>query len=85
MEMSDNKHLVKSKQRVADHGEVFTPSWMVKDMLDLVKNESERIDARVLEPAAVKARFCKRFCDANSQPAKHDTEKTYSNETTMRC
>ena len=30
--------LVKSKQRVADHGEVFTPAWMVEDMLDLVKN-----------------------------------------------
>ncbi|NBY60810.1 MAG: SAM-dependent DNA methyltransferase, partial [Actinobacteria bacterium] len=38
--------LVKSKQRVADHGEVFTPSWMVEDMLNLVKDESERIDSR---------------------------------------
>ena len=28
------ENLVKSKQRVADHGEVFTPSWMVEDMLD---------------------------------------------------
>jgi hypothetical protein len=28
--------LVKSKQRVADHGEVFTPAWMVEAMLDLV-------------------------------------------------
>jgi hypothetical protein len=43
--------LVKSKQRVADHGEVFTPGWMVEHMLDLVKAESERIDSRVLEPA----------------------------------
>ena len=43
--------LVKSKQRVADHGEVFTPSWMVEDMLNLVKDESERIDSRFLEPA----------------------------------
>lgn len=42
---------VKSKQRVADHGEVFTPSWMVEAMLDLVKGETERIDARFLEPA----------------------------------
>lgn len=49
--MSDQPKLVKSKQRVADHGEVFTPEWMVNDMLDLVKDESERIDARVLEPA----------------------------------
>ena len=36
--------LVKSKQRVADHGEVFTPAWMVEAMLDLVKAETERID-----------------------------------------
>ncbi|HRH18259.1 MAG TPA: hypothetical protein PKV17_08400 [Aquabacterium sp.] len=41
--------LVKSKQRVVDHGEVFTPSWMVEAMLDLVKDETERIDARFLE------------------------------------
>ena len=32
--------LVKSKQRVADHGEVFTPAWMVEAMLDLVKHEN---------------------------------------------
>ena len=32
--------LVRSKQRVADHGEVFTPAWMVEAMLDLVKSES---------------------------------------------
>ncbi len=38
--------LVKSKQRVADHGEVFTPPWMVEAMLDLVKGETERIDSR---------------------------------------
>ena len=43
--------LVKSKQRVADHGEVFTPAWMVEAMLDLVKDETERIDSRFLEPA----------------------------------
>ncbi len=44
---------VRSKQRVADHGEVFTPDWMVKAMLDLVKDETERIDSRFLEPACV--------------------------------
>lgn len=32
--------LVRSKKRVADHGEVFTPSWLVDDMLDLVKGET---------------------------------------------
>ncbi len=48
---------VKSKQRVADHGEVFTPPWMVEAMLDLVKDETERIDARFLEPACGNGNF----------------------------
>lgn len=55
--MSKQVQLVKSKQRVVDHGEVFTPTWMVNDMLDLVKDESERIDARVLEPACGEGAF----------------------------
>jgi len=49
--------LVKSKQRVADHGEVFTPKWLVGAMLDLVKEESERIDSRFLEPACGSGNF----------------------------
>jgi hypothetical protein len=49
--------LVKSKQRVADHGEVFTPAWMVEAMLDLVRDETERIDARFLEPACGSGNF----------------------------
>jgi hypothetical protein len=44
-------NLIKSKRRVADHGEVFTPRWLVENMLDLVKGETERIDSRFLEPA----------------------------------
>ncbi len=50
-------NFVKSKQRVADHGEVFTPPWMVAAMLDLVKGETERIDARFLEPACGSGNF----------------------------
>jgi hypothetical protein len=49
--------LVKSKQRVADHGEVFTPGWMVDAMLDQVKQETERIDSRFLEPACGSGNF----------------------------
>jgi hypothetical protein len=49
--------LVKSKQRVADHGEVFTPEWMVEAMLDLVKGETERIDSRFLETACGSGNF----------------------------
>lgn len=50
---------MKSKQRMADHGEVFTPDWMVEAMLDLVKGETERIDARFLEPACGSGNFLK--------------------------
>jgi len=53
--------LVKSKQRVADHGEVFTPTWMVDAMLDLVKGETERIDSRFLEPACGSGNFLVRI------------------------
>lgn len=49
--------LVKSKQRVADHGEVFTPAWMVEAMLNLVKDETQRIDSRFLEPACGSGNF----------------------------
>ena len=48
---------VKSKQRVADHGEVFTAEREVNAMLDLVKTETERIDSRFLEPACGDGNF----------------------------
>jgi hypothetical protein len=48
---------IKSKQRVTDHGEVFTPAWLVEAMLDLVKDETERIDSRFLEPACGSGNF----------------------------
>lgn len=59
MSTDNESSLVKSRQRVADHGEVFTPSWMVDEMLDLVKNESERIDSRFLESACGAGNFLK--------------------------
>lgn len=48
---------VKSKQRVADRGEVFTAEREVNAMLDLVKQETERIDSRFLEPACGDGNF----------------------------
>ena len=51
------KSQVKSKQRVADHGEVFTAEREVKAMCDLVKSETERIDSRFLEPACGEGAF----------------------------
>ena len=54
---TSSEQLVKSRQRVADHGEVFTPKWLVDDMLDLVKDETARIDSRFLEPACGSGNF----------------------------
>jgi len=53
---SNNSHL-KSRQRVTDHGEVFTNQREVNAMLDLVKHETERIDSRFLEPACGNGNF----------------------------
>ncbi len=49
--------LIRTRKRVADHGEVFTPAWMVTAMLDLVKGETDRLDSRVLEPACGSGNF----------------------------
>jgi hypothetical protein len=48
---------VKSRKRVADHGEVFTNEREVNAMLDLVKHETERIESRFLEPACGNGNF----------------------------
>lgn len=48
---------IRSKERIADHGEVFTPTWMVESMLNLVQDETDRIDSRFLEPACGSGNF----------------------------
>lgn len=48
---------IKSSDRVRSHGEVLTAKREVEAMLDLVKNESERIDSRFLEPACGDGNF----------------------------
>lgn len=48
---------IKSKQRVQDHGEVYTNPREVNAMLDLVKHETERIESRFLEPACGNGNF----------------------------
>ena len=48
---------VKSKKRVTEYGEVFTSKREVNAMLDLVKQETERIDSRFLEPACGTGNF----------------------------
>jgi len=55
--MPNKDKQVKSKKRVADHGEVFTSEREVNAMLDLVKQETDRIDSRFLEPACGTGNF----------------------------
>lgn len=57
MSTSTQNMQVKSKERVNDHGEVFTSEREVNAMLDLVKQETERIDSRFLEPACGTGNF----------------------------
>jgi RNA processing factor Prp31 len=51
------KSIITSRKRVTDHGEVFTSEREVNAMLDLVKQETERIDSRFLEPACGDGNF----------------------------
>lgn len=59
MTTTTNSHSgqIKTKKRVSDHGEVFTAPAQVNAMLDLVKDQTERIDARFLEPACGNGNF----------------------------
>jgi hypothetical protein len=87
---SGSKSLVKSRQRVADHGEVFTPAWLVEDMLDLVKGESERIDARFLEPACGAGNFLvpvlrRKLATVHERFAKGDFEKCHHALLALMC
>jgi hypothetical protein len=56
-ETNNNQDQVKSRQRVAGYGEVYTAQREVNAMLDLVKQETERIDSRFLEPACGTGNF----------------------------
>jgi type I restriction-modification system DNA methylase subunit len=55
--MNKEEAQVISKDRVSNHGEVFTNKREVNAMLDLVKQETERIDSRFLEPACGTGNF----------------------------
>ena len=74
--------LVKSKQRVADHGEVFTPAHIVNDMIDLVADEAHRIESRFLEPACGSGNFLVPVLERKLATAKR---KYGSSEFEHRC
>lgn len=52
-----NFEQIKSKERVNNHGEVLTPDWLVKDMLDLLPKSVSNIEARYLETSAGEGAF----------------------------
>ena len=84
------ENLVKSRQRVSDHGEVFTPSWMVAEMLGLVQSETERIDSRFLEPACGSGNFLKnvllqKFQTVQSKFGKSEFEKKHNALFALMC
>jgi hypothetical protein len=89
-ELDYEENLVKSRQRVFDHGEVFTSSWMVEDMLDLVQSETERIDSRFLEPACGSGNFLKnvlsrKFQTVQNKYGKSDFEKQHNALFALMC
>ena len=57
LDSNETPRQIKSRRRVQDHGEVFTNPREVNAMLDLVKEETERIDSRFLEPACGDSNF----------------------------
>lgn len=82
--------LVKSRQRVFEHGEVFTPAWLVEAMLDLVMHETERIDSRFLEPACGSGNFLvpvlrRKLATVHHKYAKSDFEKRHHALFSLMC
>ncbi|MEI6680535.1 MAG: hypothetical protein WCL21_18145 [Mariniphaga sp.] len=69
---------IKSKKRVADHGEVFTSEREVNAMLDLVKQETERIESRFLEPACGDGNFLAEILRRKLAVVKSRYKKSFS-------
>ncbi len=74
---------IKSKARVIDHGEVFTPPEIVNGMLELLGTESDRIDARFLEPACGSGNFLvpvlrRKLATVTNRYGKSDFEKRHN-------
>ena len=72
--------LIRSSQRVADHGEVFTPPDIVNEMINLVRDEVIRIESRFLEPACGSGNFLTpvlehKFSNVDSRYGSSDFEK----------
>ena len=71
---------VKSRERVQQHGEVFTNEREVNAMLDLVKHETERIDSRFLEPACGDGNFLAEILRRKLQVCRNFVEQKKSTQ-----
>ena len=72
--------LIKSKERVRNHGEVFTPEWVVKNMCDLVRDDCENIHSKFLEPACGDGNFLVEILTRKLKNAKTIDDTLYALE-----
>ena len=70
---------IKSKERVAEHGEVFTNEREVNAMLDMVKQETERIESRFWSLPAEMATSLQKFLIENWLLSRNSTVKVLLN------
>jgi type I restriction-modification system DNA methylase subunit len=66
--------LIKSKARVRERGEVFTPSWLVKDMCDLIPQSEWTIESRFLEPSCGNGNFLVEILDRKLRLCKDEKQ-----------
>lgn len=72
-----NKKLIKSKERVQKHGEVFTPDWVVNLMLDQVKKQTDDIYATFLEPSAGEGAFLTAILERKLERVRRQFDKKF--------
>ncbi|HLR73865.1 MAG TPA: hypothetical protein VK077_01250 [Virgibacillus sp.] len=75
---TENGHLIKSKDRVQHHGEVFTPKWMVKQMLaePSIQSKLNDIHATFFEPSAGEGAFLKEILHQKLNYVDHISNKS---------
>ena len=79
-EIKKEKSQIKSKKRVAEHGEVFTNAREVNAMLDLVKNECNRIESTFLEPACGDGNFLVEIISRKLSAIKNSKKPNYKKD-----
>ena len=77
--MSAKTSQIKSKKRTRDHGEVFTNNREINAMLDLVKDESVRVDSRFLEPACGTGNFLAKILERKLKTVNRLSRKNQTN------